>query len=416
MEMSNRISVLYWNKSLCDDKLFKAKGYIVEHHHIRVDWNSITQTNRVSIPDNLSNNIIFVNESHTMLDEMLDEIYRKVSQPNIIYFVHSVEKNIFNGKDNDIEWDLVQRYSKRINKMYSFHFRHPIFKYDPTLWLDSFRKDIPDFFMWFDRKGLPFLSTSNPRFGIHIHRISFSKERILLINEISKRVFNYPTYITCRSDDITNQGQILDRTTMKYYEYIKNKVFPEKFSHSNKERWWRENYRIWCSSLIEVVIETFNSSPFSIGFDEKFTEKTLRPILGCKPLIFTDPFSYKLFKDMGFYTYDSIMGDTLRNLYDNWDRPKGDYSYVKSFVNRLEELANMDEGQFEKVYEDALTISVKNRQILDSWKFYYEDCERYFDLPPIEERKEEVKLNLTPQPPQIIQQIRALTKREMKRR
>ena len=418
MEMSNRISVLYWNEDLYKARLFKSNGYILEHHHITLQYDFHAKTSRPFIPDGLSNNIIMVTESHKMLDEILDEIYRKVSQPNIVYFVHSVEKNIFDGEDNDKEWDLVQQYSKRINKMYSFHFRHPIFKYDPTLWMDSFRKDIPDFFSWFDRKGLPFLSTSNPRFGIHIHRISFSKERLILIDEISKKVFNYPTYITCRTDDITNQGHSLDYNTMKYYEYIKNKVFLEDFSHSNKERWWEENYRIWCSSLIEVVIETFNSTPLSIGFDEKFTEKTLRPILGCKPLLFLDPFSYRLFRDMGFCTYDSLMGDNIKNLYDNWDRPKGDYSYVKHFVNRLQELANMDEGAFERVYEDALMVSMKNREILDSWKFYYEDCERYFDLPPIEVPKPTEKpiLNLTPQPPQIIQQIRELTKREMRRR
>ena len=108
------------------------------------------------------------------------------------------------------------------------------------------------------------------------------------------------------------------------------------------------------------------------------------------------------------------MGKELVKIFNEWDKPKGDYSYLIPFVKRLAELANMDEGSFERVYEDCLPLAISNRSILDSWTKWNEGVEKYFDAIPLPKQEEKVVEIVTQQ--QLLTKVRPSVSSIIRRR
>ena len=415
LSKGDTISVLYWNSNWFKEAPIKSDNYTIKNFLFKVDadeWG----VNRIDIPKEISEHLIIVTEMHSMTEEILDKIYEVRADVKIVYICITHEKHIFDGIDEVNEVRMQEWVSSRIHRLVSFHFRSPNLTFEPSLWMAAFDRDIPPFFYWFDRKGMKFLQSYN-RFGIQIHRLgNMNSERISLLKELEgvQFQFHYPTFISVRGEDIGNYHSVLHPNTIAYYYSKMKLLFPTKIPHANKDLWWEETYKLFNQSLIEIVTETSIAETSTPPQLEKFTEKTLKPLLSQKPLMFSDPFSYRLWKDMGFQPYESIMGKELVKIFNEWDKPKGDYSYLIPFVKRLAELANMDEGSFERVYEDCLPLAISNRSILDNWTKWNEGVEKYFDAIPLPKQEEKVVEIVTQQ--QLLTKVRPSVSSIIRRR
>ncbi len=107
-------------------------------------------------------------------------------------------------------------------------------------------------------------------------------------------------------------------------------------------------YDLYINSHASLVVETDFASSNSM---QRITEKTFKALaMGHPTLIFGNPFSIRLAKDLGFITFDDLLGGN----YDSIENPLDRFHSVVSELRRLVDTIGRDpKGFASQVYESA---------------------------------------------------------------
>lgn len=337
--------------------------------------------------------IVFVMGTYSNLDMILDRFEKNHIRPkNIINACFNVDMNLYtppDGKYSFVEHaqrDMIKQLTYKENfgiTQLSSYINNTITQFEPTIWLSSFYDDIPLFQSLFDTDDRMFMD-SRYRLGIQIHRQSY--ERLLLASTLLEGytprsifislahpdhegvmdMFNPPAYALLLHHKETYLNSIETPNSTHTYDQI----------HTRLHNYWTDGHKLFIMSKIEIVMETFNVLTELSEWQGMFTEKILKPLLAAKPMLISDPFTFKLFKQWGFEIDMNLYGTDLLMAYSG--HTIGSFDYMSAFVTRLQEIDGLGEIDFNQLYTNSLQIAMRNCQKIKEWQWWYEDIDRFF--------------------------------------
>ena len=337
--------------------------------------------------------IVFVMGTYSNLDMILDRFEKNHIRPkNIINACFNVDMNLYtppDGKYSFVEHaqrDMIKQLTYKENfgiTQLSSYINNTITQFEPTIWLSSFYDDIPLFESLFDTDDRMFMD-SRYRLGIQIHRQSY--ERLLLASTLLEGytprsifislahpdhegvmdMFNPPAYALLLHHKETYLNSIETPNSTHTYDQI----------HTRLHNYWTDGHKLFIMSKIEIVMETFNVLTELSEWQGMFTEKILKPLLAAKPMLISDPFTFKLFKQWGFEIDMNLYGTDLLMAYSG--HTIGSFDYMSAFVTRLQEIDGLGEIDFNQLYTNSLQIAMRNCQKIKEWQWWYEDIDRFF--------------------------------------
>ena len=340
--------------------------------------------------------IVFVLGTYSDLDLVLDAFRRNSIRPkNIINACFNVDMNLYtptDGKKSFVEHskdDMIRvlNYKEDFGIIQlSSYINHPITQFEPTIWLSSFYDDIPLFQSLFDTDELLF-THSEWRLGIQIHRQSY--ERLLLASTLLMDWMPHNIFITLAHPAHEGVSDMFSPPAFGLILYNKEKYIKDidtpNSSHTydqkrtKLDKYWSEGHKLFSSSKIEIVMETFNVLTELSEWQGMFTEKILKPLLSAKPMLISDPYTFNLFKRWGFEVDKALYGPELLNAYRKLSNDNiSTFDYMPVFVGRLQEIDQLGDATFDGLYSNSLKIAMRNRQKIKEWKWWYEDIDRFF--------------------------------------
>lgn len=356
--------------------------FIEEHPYNKWEFNSdkyeirkrlLTRYERDSkgnqIHYELSNNLLIVARDIKYIKDYMEMVYDKLySHKKIVVFALSVEMLMFDTPEVSYEEECAEWFRKKDIAVYSYSLNHPTYKYDLTLWNESY--DWESNIVELHKNDLEFRFTkAEKRLGIHIRRKT--KERQEIVNAIKHHInYNSKLFITLSEinsflgENGLNEEQQKIITNQNIILSLNAPLIP-------KNNFYIELHGLTQRSMAELITETYNNE-CDTKF-EKFTEKTLRPLISCKPFIHSDPYSFRLFSNMGFLEYTELYGDKLIQIFRNFSSPqKTDLKYIRNVVERINEIAEMSDEEWNTIYKKSLEKAVINKdrfyKIIPKWK------------------------------------------------
>jgi hypothetical protein len=334
--------------------------------------------------------------TYSDLDMILDRFEKNQIRPkNIINACFNVDMNLYtptNGKKSFVEHskdDMIRvlNYKEDFGIIQlSSYINHPIIQFEPTIWLSSFYDDIPLFESLFDREYQMF-KDSNYRLGIQIHRQSY--ERLLLASTLLNDYVPHNIFITLAHPAHEGVSDMFNPSAFGLLlhnkeTYIKDIDTPNSSHTYDQKRtslhnYWIDGHKLFIMSKIEIVMETFNVLTELSEWQGMFTEKILKPLLSAKPMLISDPYTFNLFKRWGFEVDTALYGPELLNTYRKLSKHTiSTFDYMPVFVSRLQEIDGLSDESFNGLYTNSLQISMRNREKIKEWKWWYEDIDRFF--------------------------------------
>lgn len=426
----NKILIIYdlyfeewYRKSFITSTQYEIKNIFLEN----IDYDLILKE-----IEQFENIVLILQNGHMSTKFSLDIMMEKLNENNIkpknivkvcfsnelnLYTFHNLsDKHQKHVRTAEIDLDLQLKYKNDYNiRQLSCLINNEVTIFDPSIWPTSFTHLVGNIENLFDNENRDFLKSKN-RFGININRKTF--ERLALVKMILNEELVNPELITITNSKsyigqtpcFFNQKQLdillkNEKDYINIYAYTMNDyngVPTYETTHTIK--FWQDGYRIFCESKIDIVMETFNHLPDMQDWQMMFTEKTLKPVWAAKPMLVSDPMTFKLFEKWGFEIDEKLYGEQLLNEFRSFEKDdefktvdsptKGlttfgnnnmNHKYknnvqrwLTSFANRLIEIDRMEEKEFNELYENSLIISLNNRQKLKNWDKWYNNIEKWF--------------------------------------
>jgi hypothetical protein len=391
-----KILVLYGQnnaKNLYDKRVANSNNHIVFHLPIIFDKRGDLICDFKSKKEcydfikDISKCVIIGDNYFNPIDLINNLIKNKINF-KIVNFCFSVNCDIYT---NFIKANTEQRYyddleiqneirTYLINKPISYFLYNTETIFEPTLWLSSYINEIP----WIEeifKNDDKLFKNANNRFCINVYRHCSHRlniiDKLLDINNCNFKNNAIITVNAPNNNPFNNKKlQYISDENNKWVTHDKWHHVPDKF-----KLFWLDGYRMFSESKIEIVMETFNVW-FDINkWQRNFTEKLLKPLLAAKPCLITDIITFKLFIDWGFEIDENLYGKDLIEFFNtaNIDDLENIFNInITKVANRLNELDNMEDYEFNQMYENSLKIADKNKQIFQNWKMWYDDIERWF--------------------------------------
>jgi hypothetical protein len=349
---------------LYDTLSFQSDSYNVRKFLVSREYNGklIIPT----IPPEVSPLVIFTYNGKGIHEWLVVEDLNKFS--SITIFILSTEMYPFTYASSEDETKYEKWFKSNNIRVFSYSLHNKDLWYDYSLWELSFDWQLKTLVKLHKEDEDKKFKSASKRIGIHIHRRNTTRDTIVK-GCIYHNGIDDTLLITLKNIgelDITEDDRSIINEYLDLYDLHTEMKMPK-----NIDKFYEELFRLTQCSQSEIVMETWleNCDPLY----EKFTEKTLRLLVAGKPFMFSDPYSYRLWKDYGLETYDELYGKELTDIYNTFScSDKKLRPYLYDLIYRIKQLADLPEVEWKSIYTKSLERAERNRikhnTIIPIWK------------------------------------------------
>ena len=390
----------WFNKKLVNSKKFNIEHFLYDNQSIDFIFEYIKKFN----------NIVFVLRNGDYLSTFpLKEVLVKIKNvknetKNLINICFSHELNLFTFQDTSDKLLSQNEYSNKdieIQTLYKNEYgltqiscliNNDNVIFDKSIFPSSYIGLVDFIEKLFNNKNKKFLKGKH-RFGINVNR--HTPERFKLVKEILSEPLQNSELITISKSKLfigqcppvfnKEQLDILLKNENDYIKIYADTIYTAnsnngKFITSKDLEYWEDGYKLFSQSKIEIILETFNYLPNIENWQLMFTEKTLKSLWAGKPMLFSDPISFQLFKKWGFKIDNELYGMELISLFENFKKSdlKNSNLWIVPFVKRLKEIDKMNDNEFNEIYLNSLKISDRNKKEILNWDLWYNNIDKWF--------------------------------------
>lgn len=219
------------------------------------------------------------------------------------------------------------------------------------------------------------------RIGFHINKfVDFIRKE--LISDLVKS--NIPEhekfYLTINKTDSINQISFIPKDKIEKF-FIKNNLLTVHNEFFFKEWYMPGLFELSAKSDIEIVYETHS---YLQKDKQNITEKTFKHLMLGKPFINADINSYNLVKKFGFKTYDILLSEDLKQIFNYKSNVRlnnhiSDYKLWKDhLLISIQNLLNMNQSDYDNILNECKEISAYNTNLMD--KILFEENIQYLFL------------------------------------
>ena len=288
------------------------------------------------------------------------------------------EREIFFPNSETKDLSLIDKISKTKNIKVLHHlinFSNKNFIFCPKLLFYGMINHVPSTILYdYFYKYFPTLKKEY-RIGFHINRL-YDGIRLNTINMLIDSNLAFNKNIFCTINENEKNSEFYDKKFDKFL--IKNSMIHEHGRQSPHGEWYLSNFfDLSVKSDIELVYET-NPATKIHEFYKNLTEKSIKPIMLGKPIIYIDKNSHNFIKKFGFKTYDILLNNDLNEIYNssledeyNSSLDWRDKHFNKHLRRTISSILDMDETDYNILLNECKLIAEYNKNLFN--KIMYEE-------------------------------------------
>jgi hypothetical protein len=297
---------------------------------------------------------------------------------NIYFIINEVSERQIFFPNNEIEdLSLIDKISKTKNIKVLHHLinlNNKNFIFCPKLLFYGMINHIPTSIVYdYFYKYFPTIKKEY-RIGYHINRL-YDEIRIDILNSLIEANITSNKKLLCTINKNQKNTQYYDK---KYENFlVKNNMMHIHGNLVERNEWYLCNlFDLSVKSDIELIYET-NGLITIDNFYKNLTEKSIKPIMLGKPVIYIDYNTHNFIKSFGFKTYDILLSNSLDKLYNssNLDYPNSSdwrsKNLYSKIVETVEYILKMNETDYNSLLNECKLIAEYNKNLFH--KIMYEE-------------------------------------------